>query len=262
MADEWLRDSGDNDHANGGECGGDREGDRPVVFLHGLGQSSEALEGLADDVAVNTRRRVKLVDFPGISSRGMPVEEAPSRRGFIVEWLVGLLEREGISRADFVGYSFGARVALDALSRRPQLAHNVALIAPASLDLVPQDFLDEGEFQSCVRGRGKSRDQLFSDEGWLKDRNPVTREVVRDACAGFHDETFFAEVSPLLTKQARMLLVFGGRDRLAPVGSANVLIRGLKRSVPAHVFPEVGHDILKQKKAELGQLVSNFLAGL
>jgi len=91
---------------------------RPVVLLHGFSGSGRAWGELIPTV-LRERSELLVVDLPGHESRAgaIPLSRSPSdpsrfRFEAVLESLASLLDRRGISVADWVGYSMGGRLAL------------------------------------------------------------------------------------------------------------------------------------------------------
>lgn len=107
-----------------GPSGG--KGAVPVLLVHGFTGSAEAwgepiVRGLARAVPVLA------ADLPGhgaSSAPSTPVEYEISR---VVEGLLDVLDRRGVERADWVGYSMGGRIALAATVLRPDRVRRLVL---------------------------------------------------------------------------------------------------------------------------------------
>jgi 2-succinyl-6-hydroxy-2,4-cyclohexadiene-1-carboxylate synthase len=100
------------------ELGAEYDRIRPLLLLHGFTGSSQAwgeevLEALARS------RRVLAVDLPGHGRSDTPPLGDPLHIGCVVADLAHLLDRSGIEKADWLGYSMGGRIALAAALTRP-----------------------------------------------------------------------------------------------------------------------------------------------
>ncbi|HZD06188.1 MAG TPA: alpha/beta fold hydrolase, partial [Longimicrobiales bacterium] len=98
----------------------------PVLLLHGFTGSAEAwaeelLEGLA------ARRRILAVDLPGHGGSDAPTGEGRMTLPSTARGLVGLLDRMGVERASWIGYSMGGRVALGAAVLYPERVDRLVL---------------------------------------------------------------------------------------------------------------------------------------
>ena len=116
------------------ERGADHDRIRPLLLLHGFTGSSQAwgeevLEALARS------RRVLAVDLPGHGRSDTPAPGDPLHIGCVVADLAHLLDRSGIEKADWLGYSMGGRIALaGALTRPGRVARLILESASPGLD--------------------------------------------------------------------------------------------------------------------------------
>lgn len=101
-----------------------------MLLIHGFTGSVDAwgddlIRGLAESGL--RRRRVLAVDLPGHGQSDVPGD--PGRYGMtrIVDDLVEVLDHVNVSRADWVGYSMGGRVALGAAVLQPDRVRRLVL---------------------------------------------------------------------------------------------------------------------------------------
>ena len=92
---------------------GPAEGGCPILLVHGFTGCAEAWgERILDALA--RRRRVLAVDLPGHGESDSPGDASRYRMERVVADLVQVIESEGASRADWVGYSMGGRIVVAA----------------------------------------------------------------------------------------------------------------------------------------------------
>jgi 2-succinyl-6-hydroxy-2,4-cyclohexadiene-1-carboxylate synthase len=97
-----------------------------LFLLHGFTGSASAWgEGVLG--AMGRGGRLLPVDLPGHGDAARPTDPAEYRIERVVDHLVGILDGEGIDRADWVGYSLGGRVALAAAVLRPDRVRRLVL---------------------------------------------------------------------------------------------------------------------------------------
>lgn len=101
------------------ERGPETAADPPLLLLHGFTGSVEAW-GEALLGALASERRVLAVDLPGHGGSGLPEREGGLSLPAVVDLLTGVLDRVGVHRAVWVGYSMGGRIALGAAVLRPR----------------------------------------------------------------------------------------------------------------------------------------------
>lgn len=113
---------------------------RPVLFLHGFSGSSLSWAGIA---GLGSHVRAIVPDLPGHGGTGW--EEEPGGRGDAppdprprasvertADDLAVIVRRLGADRADVVGYSMGARIALRLAIAHPEVVGRLVLEAPSA----------------------------------------------------------------------------------------------------------------------------------
>jgi pimeloyl-ACP methyl ester carboxylesterase len=100
----------------------------PLVLLHGGGTTSAVW--FANVADLSRTRRVYAVDRIGEAGRslrgGRPVRSVDD----LLDWLDGVLDGLGLSRADLCGHSYGGWIALTYALRTPQRVRKLALLDP------------------------------------------------------------------------------------------------------------------------------------
>lgn len=99
-----------------------------VVLANGLGGSAEAWRGIID--YLGDRYRFLTWDYRGLYGSGRPSPDVDAAYGVDrhAADLEAVLDAEGISRARFIGWSFGAQVIFEALRRMPARVANLVLV--------------------------------------------------------------------------------------------------------------------------------------
>lgn len=101
-------------------------GELPVVLLHGFMGSIAAMRGMVGDLFHSYR--VLAVDLPGHGKSLLPTDPQNFSMETTVELLWKTLAEKGISKAHFIGYSMGGRVALSAgVHSAPNVASMICL---------------------------------------------------------------------------------------------------------------------------------------
>jgi len=98
----------------------------PVLALHGLGLESSSFTGLAEGV-VDLGLRMLAADLPGFGQT--PAPDAPLSPAVLADSVLDLARRLE-SPPLVMGMSLGARVALEAALREPDLFRGVVMMAP------------------------------------------------------------------------------------------------------------------------------------
>jgi lipase len=113
----------------------------PLVCLHGVTGYAGVYQRLAEERW--REHRVLAFDLRGHGDSGW---EPPWTFATHVTDLTETATALGLSRADWVGHSFGGRLVLELASAQPQLVRRAALLDPA-IQLLPQVALDAAEFE-------------------------------------------------------------------------------------------------------------------
>jgi 2-succinyl-6-hydroxy-2,4-cyclohexadiene-1-carboxylate synthase len=94
------------------------------IVLHGFAGSGQEML----DLARRLPGRKLVVDLPGHGRTAASQDPAAYRMETIVEALIGILDDDGIERADVIGYSMGGRVALGLAAFAPERVTSVVAI--------------------------------------------------------------------------------------------------------------------------------------
>lgn len=119
---------------------GDPRGE-PLVCLHGVTGYAGVYQRLAEERW--REHRVLAFDLRGHGRSGW---EPPWTFATHVADLVETSEALGVSKADWVGHSFGGRLVLELARAHPQLVRRAALLDPA-IQLLPHVALDSANFE-------------------------------------------------------------------------------------------------------------------
>ncbi|HEY7239969.1 MAG TPA: alpha/beta hydrolase [Burkholderiales bacterium] len=109
-----------------------------LVFVHGAGLDHSVF-GLQSRYFGYHGRNVLALDLPGHGrSDGPPLPSIAA----MADWVVAVLDAQGIASASIVGHSMGALVALEAANRRPERVERIACIGVAYPMKVSEAFLE------------------------------------------------------------------------------------------------------------------------
>lgn len=102
---------------------------RPLVFLHGLGDSAIITFRRIALHPILARNSTLLIDLPGFGySRATDAWSSTTEEQ--AEIVIAILDRLGIAHASIMGHSMGGSIAIQAASRRPDLASRLILAEP------------------------------------------------------------------------------------------------------------------------------------
>jgi pyruvate dehydrogenase E2 component (dihydrolipoamide acetyltransferase) len=241
------------------------EGDRRVVALHGFGGNKDNWLFNLDTLAEG--RTVYALDFPGHGESDKRVTDG-SVAG-LAATVTGFLDALGIDRADLVGHSMGAAVAMAVAVAAPGRVRSLALLAPAGLGQEANAGYLRGFVAAQSRRELKPHvEKLFADpalvtrdmlENLLKfkrlDGAQAALSAVLDGfLSGDNQASVLAE--PVAALGIPVLVVAGAEDQVIPAGHGAAL--GGKAAV--HVLPGKGHMIHLEAAGEVNRLLAEHLA--
>lgn len=116
------------------------EGDRLLVYMHGLLLDADLNRGIAEALAGHGNR-VVLLDLLGHGRSAKPTHAAEYRIDTYAEQVFGLLDHLGADDAVLGGLSLGANVSLFAATRRPARVRGLVLEMPVLEWAVPSAAL-------------------------------------------------------------------------------------------------------------------------
>lgn len=112
------------------------DGDRVLLYLHGLLLDSDINRGIAETVAAQGHR-VVLLDLLGHGRSDKPTHAAEYRIDAYADQVFAVLDHVGASEAVLGGMSLGANVSLFAASQRPERVRGLVLEMPVLEWAVP-----------------------------------------------------------------------------------------------------------------------------
>jgi len=254
---------------------GPREDPLPIVFLHGTGASLHTWEGWAQ--GLRATRRVIRFDLPGFGLTG-PRADADYHPQADARFTLALLDQLGVQRAALVGSSLGGEVAWRAALLAPARIERLVLVAPtgAAPDPAAGTPLPWTIARLPVVNRAvewvlpRELVRASLDEAW-GDPAGAPRELVdrhHDLLLRSGNRRALMQrlaqwqpgAQPELVGQVTQptLIVWGGRDRLIPVVTAQWFDAQIADS-RVHVFDELGHLPHEEDAARTLAPVAGFL---
>ncbi|QYS96776.1 hypothetical protein H0G86_004014 [Trichoderma simmonsii] len=204
-----------------------------VVFVHGLGDTSEYFSPLIANLELQKKASVHLFDFEGHGlspTHPLSVLSVDS----LAEDLAGVFSHAGISESNpgtLIASSFGCLIALRFVLYNPRLVNKLVLLFPPSLPLsehTRQEWKKRGELVRTL-GMGAVVDDIISEGTTRQTRSTehVAMSAVRLSLLGQDPESFakacdaFAKVDrdfPLESLNVKTLLISGGGDDICSHG--------------------------------------------
>lgn len=243
-----------------------------VIMLHGFGSSLHTWEPWAE--ALQNEYRVIRLDLPGSGlSEPDPAGRYDDQR--TMDIILALMDRLGVARAAFVGNSIGGRIAWNFAAHHPERVTKLVLISPDgfasrgfSYDKKP-DVPAMAHVMRYILPKSMVRSSLaqaYGDPSLLTD-GTVDRyyELMlapgsRSALIARMEQTILRDPVPLLRRlQVPVLLIWGDRDKMIPVGNAADYVREMPQAKVV-TFPALGHVPHEEAPAQSLVPVKAFLA--
>jgi pimeloyl-ACP methyl ester carboxylesterase len=258
------------------------QGDRTIVFIHGLaGSWQNWLENLPHFAAAGYR--VIAFDLPGFGASDLPRDKIsiPGYGRFVDV----LLDRLGVGPAIVVGNSMGGFIAAELAIQVPERVDRLVLVSAAGLTIEYQrhervlGLLQYGSRwlaawggfvaarSDAVSRRPRARQLLLRLVVASPELLPaplISEQVRGSGKPGFVDALDALTDYPIRERLGRIgcptLIVWGAEDHLVPVRDADEferLIPGARKVV----WPETGHVAMLERPVAFNALVEGFAAG-
>jgi len=243
-----------------------------VIMLHGFGSSLHTWEPWAE--ALQNEYRVIRLDLPGSGlSEPDPTGRYDDQR--TMDLILALMDHLGVARAALVGNSIGGRIAWNFAAHHPERVTKLVLISPDgfasrgfSYDKKP-DVPAMAHVMRYILPKSMVRSSLaqaYGDPSLLTD-GAVDRyyELMlapgsRSALIARMEQTILRDPVPLLRRiQVPVLLIWGDRDKMIPVGNAADYVREMPQAKVV-TFPALGHVPHEEAPAQSLVPVKAFLA--
>ena len=253
---------------------GPSDGGDAIVFIHGLGGSMNAWTPLLPALG---RYRCVRPELPGAarSRKAYALGEATPHAGHIsaethADAVLRVCESLGISRAHFVGHSFGTIIALHVAAKAPERVRSLALFG-AMAEPVPAQRDNMRTRAAAAREQGMfdiaEGISQFSLSPSTREAQPVTVAYVRDSIAAQDAEGFARNCIALAeARSARLelircptLVINGDEDMVTPLSGARQLAEHLGNPGRVEVFSRCGHWPMMERPAESQRVLRDFL---
>lgn len=240
----------------------------PVVFVHGLGGTSEFYTSLISSLGLEKTHSIWLYDLEGHGRSPSKVSSVLSIESFAKD-LVGVFRVAGIkSGATLVAHSMGCLVAMQAVLTHPELVKKLVLFGPPPTPL-PEAGSKGAHARAALareKGMGAVVDAVVTagTSQRTKDQNPLAIATTRISILSQDPECYAKACSalanattaiPIQDIKATTLIVTGSDDKVSPPA----LCKEYAERIPAcnvKVLEGVGHwHIFEDLKASSDAIV-------
>ncbi len=232
-----------------------------LLLLHGWGATKELMTPVAQRL---TGYRTIIPDLPGFGATPAPPQ------GWGVDeyaaWVLALLDRLGVERAQVVGHSNGGRIAIALAVAHPERVDHLVLADSAGIR--PRHGV---RYQ--VRVRTFKLLRAASRRGWLpaRVRDAAQRRAAQRGSADYRAASgalrdsmvrlVNTDMRPWLTRlRTPTLLIWGERDQDTPLADARIMER-LVPDAGLVVFEGAGHFAYAEQPDRFCRIVDVFLRG-
>lgn len=221
----------------------------PVILLHGCGGSPEQAFGQTGWIAAfeGTGRDVRALRLPGHGRDNPPHE--PSAYADLAGLLVGDLPEEA---RDIVGFSLGAKLALDVAVRFPERVRRMVLGGIGDNAFAPEAI---GEAAACALENGPDESTPPPVRAFLATWDPALNDALAIAAVLRRPPNPVLVEADIAAIRAPVAVVNGEADFVANMGTRLIDALGVEQVL----LPGVGHfDLTAQ--TEFRNIAIEFLA--
>ncbi len=242
------------------------EGAFPLILLH-AGQASSTM-WFPNIAKLSEKFHILAFDTPGEPGKSVPIRHNATRRD-CADWLEGVMDELGISKAHVMGLSRGAWLALNLVMRSPNRLERIVLLSPAASFValnpfftalaqavmrVPTRFVSKYALNSWV-ARGFDVNDRFAEQ-FMTGLQDWNWKVNTSGYSGVMPCTFSDE--ELHQIQQNVLLLIGDQDRLNPPKA----LERARRTIPhleSEVITHAGHFLNMEQPEAVNSKILKFL---
>lgn len=230
------------------------KGNPPLILLHGTGMNSIMWLGETKEYSKNYR--VYAVDIPGEPGKSDEAQ-LPLEGVCYAEWLFDVLNALSIEKANIVGISLGAWLAVKFSINYPEKLNRLVLIAPSGIGPQRKSFLF---IALCYGVLGeKGIEKLYCK---VNGDNPLPEEMLKYQKLIRNNFNYRSGVIPIFSDSELEKLIM---PTSLFVGEKDIMLHSMKTAKRLHdlqphaiinVLPEAGHSIVN-----LSGKIKDFLSG-
>jgi pimeloyl-ACP methyl ester carboxylesterase len=242
----------------------------PIIFIHGLGGSSEFYSPLISCLKLDTSHSLHLLDLEGHGLSPTSAASSISISSYSSDFYA-LTQYANISNATVIAHSMGCLVAMDLALKHPELVSKLLLLGPP-----PSPVPEAGRNGSIaraitVRGSGMAAivDAVIAagTSAKSKSENFLAIAAIRMSLLGQDPEgyakgcTALAGESEALSVQelkAKTLIITGDEDEISTPAICNKYSEEINGAI-VEVLPEVGHWHVFESPTAVANAIGQFL---
>lgn len=251
----------------------------PIVFVHGLGGTSEYYTPLISSLSLSQSHSLHLFDLEGHGLSPTTATSALSISSFASD-LHAIFSHASLTTSSspptttLIAHSMGCLVALTFILAHPSLVQNLILIGPPPSPLPPLASTNTAARAALVREKGMAAvvDAITTagTSAKTKDSNPLAVAAVRLSLLGQEPEAYAKACSALAGATdtleigkvvARTLIVTGDEDKVSPPALCWKMQKEMGERCEVVVLEGVGHWHVFEDVKGVSEAVGAFLKG-
>jgi pimeloyl-ACP methyl ester carboxylesterase len=246
-------------------------GNKPIVYVHGLGSSNEFFTPLINTLDLNMSHQLYLIDLEGHGlSPTSPLSTITIES--LANDMNGLFEEEGLSaasQATVVAHSMGCLVALCFAIKYPEKAKKLVLLGPPRNPLPASAVNTFNERASLVRRKGML---AIADTVSIAGTSQRTKAslgftAVKLSLLGTEPESYAktctalagCKALPFQCIQAKTLIVTGDEDKVSSPELCTAYAQRIPDALPPVILSKVGHWHMFEDFRGVATAISGFI---
>ena len=243
--------------------------DRHILFIHGLGSSSDRWLGIPDALSANFHTIA--LDLPGFGESSKPVTMNYTIQNFR-ENIVDFINKLGINdgKTSIVGHSLGGYIAAEVTIENKNLVERLVLIDSSGMLKKPTSLLEEylqaamnptkdnvrKVFEQMVANPARIPSKLV--EGFISRINsPNAKNAFKSTLQNSANTQIKLERLELI-EDIPTLILWGVKDKVIPINHSKLFQEAIANS-RVEIIQDAGHAPFAEKPDQVCKILRNFL---
>jgi len=246
-----------------------KEKDRHILFIHGLGSSSDRWLGIPD--ALSSNFHTIALDLPGFGESSKPVTMNYTIQNFR-EKIVDFINKLGINdgKTSIVGHSLGGYIAAEVTIENKNLVERLVLIDSSGMLKKPTPLLEEYLQVAMNPTADKVRkvfEQMVADparipsklvDGFIARINSPNAKYAFKSTLQNSANTQIGLERLELIQDIPTLIIWGTNDKVIPTNHS-VLFKEAIMNSRIEIIQDTGHAPFAEKPDQVCEILRNFL---
>ncbi len=246
-----------------------KEKDRHILFIHGLGSSSDRWLGIPDSLSANFHTIA--LDLPGFGESDKPTTMNYTIQNFR-ETIVDFINKLGINngKTSIVGHSLGGFIAAEVTIENKNLVERLVLIDSSGMLKKPTSLLEEylqaamnptkdnvrKVFEQMVANPARIPSKLV--EGFISRINsPNAKNAFKSTLQNSANTQIKLERLELI-EDIPTLILWGVKDKVIPINHSKLFQEAIANS-RVEIIQDAGHAPFAEKPDQVCKILRNFL---